>query len=99
MKYDNRTPENKVKDEVVQWLNLNHWFHFNIKQAKYCYKGIADRVAMKDGIVLWIELKTKKGKQSIEQIQFEQDVKDNGCHYLVVTCFEDIVNYLKLFKK
>jgi len=95
MKYDNRTPENKVKDECVEWLFIHGWFNFNIKQGRYCYRGISDRIAMKNGMVLFIEFKTDKGKQSPEQINFENDVKSKGCHYLVAKKSEDIEIYLK----
>ena len=94
MKYDSRTPENKIKDECVEWLNLNRWFHFNIKQAKFCYKGISDRIALKKGRVFFIEFKTPKCNQSEDQLKFERDVVSHGCHYLIVTKSEDIENYL-----
>jgi hypothetical protein len=96
LRYDSRTPETIVKDECSEWLTLNRWFHFNIKQAKYCYKGISDRIAMKGGIVLFIEFKTKKCKQSPEQLQFERDTVSKGCHYIIATKVEDILLYLEL---
>ncbi len=88
------TPENIVKKECCDYLDFNGWFHFNIRQSRYCYKGVSDRIAMKRGIVLFIEFKTAKGKQSPDQLKFEADVKSKNCHYLVARGYKDIIEYL-----
>jgi Holliday junction resolvase-like predicted endonuclease len=58
------------------------------------YRGATDMVAMKDGIVLFIEIKSKTGKQSENQIKYQKSVTDAGCHYILARGYEDIENYL-----
>ena len=47
-------------------------------------------VAVKAGRVIHIELKTKRGKQSDNQIQFQADIEAAGGEYRVVRCIEDV---------
>lgn len=84
------TPENIVKGQCKDWLNVGGFFHFPILQGLGAYRGIADTVIVKDGIVLFCEYKAPKGKQSPDQEQFEEDVVSHGGIYLVSKGYEDI---------
>lgn len=90
-----KTEETRIKKEIKDWLTLKGWFHYYNMASMNSYPGLCDRVAIKDGLVLFIEVKTKKSNQSDKQIQFELDVVSAGGHYLVARGYEDIEEYLK----
>lgn len=54
-------------------------------------------MSVKSPAVLWIEVKRPGGKQSPEQIGFEQRVKNEGHFYIVVTNPEDVLNWLRKY--
>lgn len=88
------TPETAVKKEIKNWLNLKGWFHFHILQGLGAYPGIPDRIAIKDGVVLFIEIKSKKGTLSDKQHAMMRDMYDCRAHYVVARGYEDIESYL-----
>lgn len=57
-------------------------------------KGAPDLIAGKDGKCWWLELKTKTGKQSLEQKCFEALAPMFGAKYLIVRSIEDIKEIL-----
>lgn len=90
-------PESPIKDQVREYLQLNGWFVINIVQKAKNYtvhKGISDLLALKNRVVLFVEVKTKKGSQKPSQIQFEADVKETGNKYVVVRSIEELEFYL-----
>ena len=89
------TPETIVKNEVKDWLNIKGWFNFPILQGLGSYKGISDKIAVKDGIVLFIETKSEKGKLTPDEEQFMRDIVEHGGHHIIARGYEDIENYLK----
>lgn len=48
--------------------------------------------------VLWIEVKTPDGRQSPEQLSFEQHVKSIGMYYLVARSAEDVAVWLRFHR-
>ena len=85
-----KTPENLVKDEIKDYLNLKGWFHFPVMQGMGSYHGIPDRIAVKDGVVLFIEVKSPSGKLTEHQRAFCDKIEDHRGYYLVVRGYEDI---------
>lgn len=57
-------------------------------------KGAPDLIAGKDGKSYWLELKTKNGKQSLEQQCFQDLAPLFGAKYLVVRSFDDVKELL-----
>jgi len=90
-----QTPENLVKREVKDWLTLMGWFHFPILQGLGSYPGIPDIIAVKNGVVLFIECKAPGGQLSEAQRKFRQRIYREGCHYIKAHSFEDIEDYLE----
>jgi len=88
------TPENLVKQEIKNYLDLYNWFHFHIRQGLGSYPGTPDRIAMKNGIVLFIEVKSKTGELSDKQKDFMRDTQCHGCHYIIARGYEDIESYI-----
>lgn len=57
-------------------------------------KGAPDLIAGKNGKSYWLELKTKTGRQSMEQKCFEELAPSFGAKYIVVRSFDDVKELL-----
>lgn len=85
------TPETALKKQIRQYLALKGWYVFPILQGMCAYKGIADLIAMKDGICYFLEAKSPRGKQSDHQVRFQQRVEDAGGRYRVIRSLDDLI--------
>jgi len=84
------TPENAIKRQIKDWLKWNGWFSFPILQGLGSYKGIPDLIAIKDGVVLFIEVKAPKGRLTPNQKQFRQDLVEHGGIYVIARDCDDV---------
>ena len=89
-----KTPENIVKKQVKDWLYWRGWFSFPITQGMGSYRGAPDRVAVKNGIVLFIEVKAKSGVLSDYQRRFKETIDAQGGHYIVARSCDDVEKYV-----
>lgn len=53
-------------------------------------KGVSDIIAVIDGRFIGIEVKTKRGRQSADQILFQKRLERAGGVYVVARCVEDV---------
>ena len=60
------------------------------KQSKYAVNGISDIIVLCEGRAYFIEVKTQTGRQSDDQMLFQEFVERAGCEYLLVRCLEDV---------
>jgi hypothetical protein len=84
------TPETAIKKQIKDWLKLNGWFVFYCLQGMGAYKGIPDIIAVRQGLTIYVEVKTKAGRQSDHQKQFQADVTSHGGSYIIARGFDDI---------
>ena len=85
--------ENDIKTQVKQYLDLRGWYHFPILQGLGSFDGIPDRIAIKDGRTLYLEIKKPSGTQSPAQIDFERNIKlQKGEYYLI----DDLDSLIKI---
>ena len=92
--------ESDVKDQVREYMRRCKWFIFNIhQQGIFCHKGISDYIAVKNGRVLFIEVKKPGGKQSAYQLKFEEDIKDHGGEYILVDSLESLQSQIENIKQ
>jgi len=84
------TPETLIKKQINGFLNALGVFHFPIMQGMGSYKGISDIIAIKDGMVYFVEVKSKTGKQSEYQKQFQSDIERMGGNYILARGIEDL---------
>ena len=67
-------------------------FHFRA-MGKYALKGIPDIIVITDGgYAVFLEVKTTKGRQSPEQLEFARRVKEKGGELYVVRSIDDVKN-------
>jgi hypothetical protein len=85
-----QTPENIIKKQIKDYLNVRGWFNFPVLQGLGSHPGIPDRIAIKDGRVLFIEIKSPRGNLSEPQKKFGETIRIHGGHYIVARGFEDI---------
>ena len=58
-------------------------------KAEGALSGVADLIILAPNKVLFIEMKTKKGKQQQSQIDFQANCERLGHQYFVCKCFEE----------
>ena len=88
------TPETSEKKLIKDWLNLTGWFVYHNLAGLGVYPGIADLTAIKEGVIVQIEIKTKANKQSDRQREFEGRWKTAGGYY-VSGGFDKIKEYIE----
>lgn len=58
---------------------------------KYAIKGVPDIILVKDGEVVFIEVKRKGGVLSEHQVFFQEQCAKRNVQYHVVTCIDDVI--------
>lgn len=76
------TPETAEKNAIKDWLNFNGWFWYPNTAGLGSKPGIPDLTAIKNGVVVQIEVKAAKGRQSPKQIEFQGDWERAGGRYV-----------------
>jgi len=65
------------------------------RPSKYMFQGASDCIAIKKGRVLFVEFKTKTGRQSDAQKNFQTSVEAQGCTYLLIRSLAELVDGLE----
>jgi Holliday junction resolvase-like predicted endonuclease len=89
------THETILKQQIKHYMTIKGWFIFPVTQGLGSYKGISDLIAIKNGMVIFIEVKTPRGRQSDYQKQFEIDVTKKGGMYAVIRSLDEIIELEK----
>ena len=58
-------------------------------------KGFPDIIIIKNGLFIGLEVKTSKGKQSKEQEEMENLMKEHGADYYVVRSLEEVQQIIR----
>jgi len=87
--------ESDVKDQVKDYLTIMGWYHFPILQGLGAFKGISDRIAIKNGRTIYLEVKKPGRKQSLEQIEFEWNITHQKGEYYLIRCIEDLIEAIR----
>jgi Holliday junction resolvase-like predicted endonuclease len=83
--------ESEIRRQVKDYLAAKGWFCFHVLQGLGAYKGITDLIAAKNSRIVFIELKTKTGKQSDYQKQFQADLEAAGGEYILCRGIDDLM--------
>lgn len=73
--------------EYLQWRL--YYVYYNI-QGLGSFPGLSDLVAIKDGRVVHLEIKTTTGRQSEKQKEFQADLEEAGGEYRIVRGIDDV---------
>lgn len=87
--------ESDIRRQIQDYLRWSGWFVYYNLQGLGCYPGLSDLVAVKNGEVVNIEIKTKRGRQSEKQKAFQNDIEKAGGKYLLARSLEDIRDWEK----
>ena len=82
--------ESEIRAQVQDYLRWKGWFVFYLLQGLGCYPGLSDLVAVKNGRVVFIELKTTRGRQSEYQRKFQADMEAAGGEYVLCRGVDDL---------
>ena len=105
--------EAQIQRQCLQYLTLKKIFHWRnntigipvhvdgkfSRYRKVYKKGLPDIIYVKDGLVVAIEVKTEKGKQSPDQKKFEKDMWRADGSYFIVRSLDDLIAVLNNFCK
>lgn len=61
-----------------------------VKLPPYSMSGLPDIIVIRDGWFIGLEVKTKKGRQSKNQKEFQEKLEEAGGEYYVVRSIEDV---------
>ncbi|MDA8212187.1 MAG: VRR-NUC domain-containing protein [Clostridia bacterium] len=86
-----KVPESQIQAEIKQYLQLKGYFVYKNHQSLGSHRGLADLTAIKNGQVIWIEVKTPKGRVSEHQEQFRTDLEHHGGRYIVARSVDDVM--------
>lgn len=86
------TPEGHIIRQIREYLRMKGWLVIRMQQGPLCHKGIADLYCRHSvhGEV-WIEVKTKTGRQSMWQKQFQDDIASHGGRYFLARSLDDVL--------
>ena len=96
LRFKLKISENDIKEQVKDYLSLTGWFHFPLTAGMGSYPGSPDRIAIKDGRVLFLEIKKPVGwKHSDSQKQFMKDIREHDGEYYLIKCLEDLIEVIE----
>lgn len=100
-------PEHDIQVGIVNYLRLKKIFCFavpngglrNLKTAAFLKKegataGVSDLIILLPQRCLFVEVKTKTGRQSEEQKNFQQEVEKLGFEYLIWRSLDDAIKFV-----
>ncbi len=91
--------ESQISNEIGTFLTTHDFIHWRNQSGRVRVKGgymhlgltgLADRVVMLNRCHLYIEVKTKEGKQRDSQEAFERACKSHGHHYIIARSVKDV---------
>lgn len=102
-------PERRIQDQILTMLRYRRIFAFHIpnhgllsrrtgrynKVGQFHVAGVPDlAVVLPAGRMLWIEVKSQVGRQSLEQKDVERRLQDLGHVYLLARSLQDVLDWL-----
>jgi Holliday junction resolvase len=82
--------ENQIQSAIREYLQYKGWFVVRHQQGLGCHRGLSDLTAIKNGRVIWIEVKTPNGKLSEYQKKFKEEISIHGGTYIVARSIDDV---------
>ena len=84
--------EKQIRNQIQSYLRWAGWFVYYNFGGPYSYSGLSDLVAVRDGQVVFVEIKSKSGKQSDEQRKFQHDLEAAGGRYVLARDLCDVLH-------
>ena len=87
---ENANKERGILQMIRDYLRLRGWFVVRMQQGLGCHRGLSDLIAVKQGRVLFVEVKAPKGQQSTYQVEFQREIEEHGGVYVLAKSIEDL---------
>ncbi len=98
--------EQAIQKQIIEYLTITGWFViknntvgiWKAKTKSYIpnqSKGLADLTAIKNGRVIMIEVKKKYGKQSPNQVEFQDKWESKGGEYILAYSLDEVIKKIK----
>lgn len=87
--------EKEATKQIKKYWKQNGWYAIRNQQNIGSHKGLSDFVVIKDGKVVFVEVKGERGRQSDAQKKFEQDITKHGACYCVCKSAEEFDAFIK----
>ena len=105
-----KSSESEIQNQILDWLNKNKIFAFRVNttgtydpvkkiyrtMGKFQLKGTSDILGIYKGKMVAIEVKSQKGKASIEQIAFINKINACGGIAFIARSIDDVKKALHL---
>lgn len=85
-----KIPESQIQRDIKEFLQWQGWYVYKNHQSLGSHRGLFDLTAIKNGRVVWIEVKTEKGKLSEQQERFKADIEARGGECCVARGIDDV---------
>jgi len=85
-----KVSEKTIMKQIAYSLTFHGWFVFRVPPSLYGQKGLCDLIAVKNGITVFIEVKTPRGKQTEDQKVFEMKLQQAGGIYILARSVDDV---------
>ncbi len=82
--------EADIQSAIRECLRWNGWFVIRHQQTLGSHRGLSDLTAIKDGLTVYIEVKTASGILSADQEAFKAEIEAHGGRYIVARSVEDV---------
>lgn len=82
--------ESALKIQIKDYLNIMRVFSYPVLQGLGCYPGIPDRILHYKGSVIYLEIKTGRGKLSSAQQAFREQCERDKIPYYIIRSLEDL---------
>jgi len=88
-------PETLIMRQIKQYMEYRGFFVYRNHQSLGSYPGIPDLTALKNGRVVWIEVKRPGGKISDHQLAFAARVDEQKCEWYCLYSLDDAMEVFK----
>ncbi len=97
--------EKDIERLILEYLSIHGWLawknptvgvfdqsrgKFRKPSGKFHMTGVSDIIAVRNGEVWFIEVKTKRGRQTDNQKLFERLIGEKGGNYLLARSVDDV---------
>lgn len=89
--------ENDITKSIRSFLRFKRIFHWKVWQGMGSTPGVPDILAIKNGKIIGIEVKTDRGKLSDKQIEFMTAMRDQGAMVFVARSAKEVEEKLMSF--
>ena len=96
--------EKDIEKQILEFLEAVGWLawknptvgvwdakkqSYRMPKSRFQIRGVSDIIAIREGKVMFLEVKTAKGRQTKHQKMFQKRIEENGGHYFVVRSVDD----------